>query len=161
MRFVGFFKEDREQEKHTQGEMGTSAPTYGPQRSACSGSEDYTCFQCYVHSYLSTFIFRHTVMSQSKPMHTGVGFMQMSPQLQKVMLVGCDWWILIRLVCLACQKMDVDRSHYECNTESGCKMTLRMQEMWTYTTWFFKISRGRIPRGPPRRSRLWHLHPPM
>ena len=27
----------------------------------------------------------------------------------EVMLVGCDWWILIRLVCLACRTMDVDR----------------------------------------------------
>ena len=32
----------------------------------------------------------------------------------KVMLVGCDWWILNHLVCLACRKygcrnMDVER----------------------------------------------------
>ena len=29
------------------------------------------------------------------------------PQVQKFMLVGCDWWISIRLVCYACRKMDI------------------------------------------------------
>ncbi len=41
-------------------------------------------------------------------MHTGIGFMQMSPQVQKV--VGCGWRISICLVCLARRKMDTDRT---------------------------------------------------
>ena len=31
------------------------------------------------------------------------------PQVQKVMLMGCDWWISIRHVCLARRKMDGER----------------------------------------------------
>ncbi len=60
-------------------------------------------------------------MSKSKPIHTGVGFTQMSPQVQKVMLVGCDGRISIRLVCLARRKMSIE-SGCARNTESGCKL---------------------------------------
>jgi len=37
--------------------------------------------------------------------------MQMSAQNQKVMLVGCDWRISIRLVCLARRKMSGCKCH--------------------------------------------------
>ncbi len=65
-------------------------------------------------------------MSQSKPMHTGVGFMQTSPQLQKVMLVGCDWRISIRLVCLAVERWMSIESNYALtgNAENGCNWNM-------------------------------------
>ncbi len=70
----------------------------------------YFCKQPYTCLHLSTLSFNVLFeMSQSKMMHTHVGFMQMSPQVQKVMLVGCDWRISNHLVCLARRKMDVDR----------------------------------------------------
>ena len=72
----------------------------------------YARFQCYVHSrYLSTSFNIHLSTSSfallfeiihSQPMHADVRFMHFyanEPQVQKVMLVGCDWWISIRLVC--------------------------------------------------------------
>lgn len=54
----------------------------------------YIHFQCSMHkSYFLTSVFWHAVLNE--------------PQVQKVMLIGCDCWILIYLVCLACGKMDV------------------------------------------------------
>ncbi len=49
-------------------------------------------------SVKSVAIFLHPPFhSQSKPMHTGVGYMHMSPQVQKVMLVSCDGGLLLFL----------------------------------------------------------------
>ena len=41
-------------------------------------------------------VFRRAVWNEPQTMQTGVSFM---PQVQKVMLVGYDWWISICLVC--------------------------------------------------------------
>ena len=46
------------------------------------------------------------------------------------------------------------------NLRGRVKMTLRMQEKWTSTTWFFKISREIYPGIPPRRSCFQCSHPP-
>ncbi len=73
----------------------------------------YTVPLSALRAYLSFYIHLSTSssdvlfeMGQSKPMRTRGGFIQMGPQVQKVMLVGCDWQISIRLVCLARRKMD-------------------------------------------------------
>ena len=64
-------------------------------------------------------------MSQSESMKTGVCFMSLNGnerQAQKVMLVGCDWWLSTRLVCLACRKIvsiHVSLNATEKQTEGG------------------------------------------
>ena len=56
----------------------------------------------------STFIFRHHLSTcclksanhnRCMPMFVSCHFYANEPQVQKVMSVGCDWWISIRLVC--------------------------------------------------------------
>ena len=77
----------------------------------------YSRVQCYVHSgYLSTSIFRHRLSTcclkwanhkGRRPVSVSCHFYRNKSQVQKVMLVGYDWWISSRLV--ACRKMDVER----------------------------------------------------
>ena len=62
--------------------------------------------------------------NHNMPVFVSCHFFGNESQVQKVMQVGCDWWVLI-LVCLACRKVmsgDVIRvndTRFACNTESG------------------------------------------
>ena len=47
-------------------------------------------------------------MSQSQPL---------DPQVQEVMLMGCEWWISIHLVCLARRKTNGERKGSMHDTE--------------------------------------------
>ena len=59
--------------------------------------------------HLSTCCLKSANHNQCMPMFLSCHFYANEPQVQKVMSKGCDWWISIRLVCLACRKMDGER----------------------------------------------------
>ena len=78
-----------------------------------------------IHLSTSFFcVFRHAKQTRTEThqSHASAHFFGNESQVQKVMLVGCDWWISI-LVCLACRKTV---SGDVCRTKAAMHVTLKV-----------------------------------
>ncbi len=91
-----------------------------------------TCIAIFLHPSLD-IVFRPVVWNE--PIKTDANrcwFHANEPTSSEIMLVGCDWWIMIRPVCLAVERWMSIESRYARITESWCEPPLPMFWLWDH-----------------------------
>ena len=72
-------------------------------------TEELRCSACQSQIRLSTCFLEWANHNRCRLVFVSWQFYANEPQVKKVMLMGCDWWISICLVCFACRKTNGER----------------------------------------------------